>query len=96
MPQGAGQRFAISQVHVAEGRPKPAMRWVRQFYLLMIPLTIGLMLLHNGGDWMRKLLRLRAGRRRPTPGTPRIPRAVPTSACCPSSVFDMLFWSSRF
>jgi len=58
--QGAGRRFAISQVHVAEGgREAPAMRWVRQFYLLMIPLTIGLMLLHNGGDWVRKLLRLR-------------------------------------
>ncbi len=60
--QGAGQRFAISQVHVAEGRAEaPAMRWIRQFYLLVIPLTIGLMLLHNGGDWLRKLLRLRAG-----------------------------------
>ncbi|HXM39926.1 MAG TPA: cytochrome b/b6 domain-containing protein [Bryobacteraceae bacterium] len=60
--QGAGKRFAISQVHVAEGRKEaPAMRWVRQFYLLTIPLTIGLMLLHNGGDWLRKLLRLRRG-----------------------------------
>jgi len=57
--QGAGRRFAISQVHVAEGQKEaPAMRWVRQFYALMIPLTIGLMLLHNGGDWVRKLLRL--------------------------------------
>jgi cytochrome b subunit of formate dehydrogenase len=61
--QGAGKRFAISQVHVAEdGKEAPAMRWVRQFYLLMIPLTIGLMLLHNGGDWVRKLLRLRRAR----------------------------------
>jgi cytochrome b subunit of formate dehydrogenase len=60
--QGAGKRFAISQVHVAEGHKEaPAMRWVRQFYLLTIPLTIGLMLLHNGGDWLRKLLRLRSG-----------------------------------
>ena len=59
--QGAGRRFAISQVHVAEGgREAPAMGWVRQFYLLLIPLTIGLMLLHNGGDWLRKLLKLRA------------------------------------
>ncbi|HLY16459.1 MAG TPA: cytochrome b/b6 domain-containing protein [Bryobacteraceae bacterium] len=59
--QGAGKRFAISQVHVAQGRAEaPAMRWVRQFYLLLIPLTIGLMLLHNGGDWVRKLLRLRS------------------------------------
>ncbi len=58
--QGAGKRFAISQVHVAEGqREAPAMRAVRQFYLLMIPVTIGLMLLHNGGDWFRKLLRMR-------------------------------------
>jgi cytochrome b subunit of formate dehydrogenase len=58
---GAGKRFAISQVHVAEGRKEaPGIRLVRQFYLLVIPLTIGLMLLHNGGDWVRKLLRLRA------------------------------------
>ncbi len=58
---GAGKRFAISQVHVAKGRAEaPPMRWVRQFYLLLIPLTIGLMLLHNGGDWVRKLIRLRA------------------------------------
>jgi len=59
--QGAGKHFAISQVHVAEGgKEAPAMRWVRQFYLLMIPVTIGLMLLHNGGDWVRKLVRLRS------------------------------------
>ena len=57
---GAGSRFAISQVHVAEGRSEPAaLRLVRQFYLLVIPVTIGLMLLHNGGDWLRKLIRLR-------------------------------------
>jgi cytochrome b subunit of formate dehydrogenase len=58
--QGAGRRFAISQVHLAQGRTEaPAIGWVRRFYLLTIPLTIGLMLLHNGGDWVRKLLRLR-------------------------------------
>ena len=28
-------------------------------YRLIIPLTIGFMLLHNGGDWLRKLKRLR-------------------------------------
>jgi len=61
---GAGTRFAISQVHVAEGRGEPAMlRWVREFYLLLIPVTIGLMLLHQGGDWIRKLIRLRFQRR---------------------------------
>jgi cytochrome b subunit of formate dehydrogenase len=58
--EGAGTRFAISQVHVAEGSTEPeALKWVRQFYLLIIPVTIGLMLLHQGGDWFRKLIRLR-------------------------------------
>jgi cytochrome b subunit of formate dehydrogenase len=58
--EGAGKRFAISQVHIAEGQSEPAiLRWVRQFYLLLIPVTIGLMLLHNGGDWIRKLIGLR-------------------------------------
>jgi cytochrome b subunit of formate dehydrogenase len=62
--EGAGSRFAISQIHVAEGRSEPAaLRWVREFYLLIIPVTIGLMLLHQGGDWIRKLLRLRFQRR---------------------------------
>jgi len=58
--EGAGTRFAISQVHVAEGSTEPeALKWVRQFYLLIIPVTIGLMMLHQGGDWVRKLVRLR-------------------------------------
>jgi cytochrome b subunit of formate dehydrogenase len=57
---GAGTRFAISQVHVTEGRAEPPMlRWIRQFYLLLIPVTIGLMMLHQGGDFLRKLIRLR-------------------------------------
>jgi len=66
---GAGTRFAISQVHVTlegGGDEPAALRWVRQFYLLVIPVTIGLMLLHNGGDWLRKLMRLRFG-----PAAPR-------------------------
>jgi formate dehydrogenase gamma subunit len=32
---------------------------VRRFYLWIIPITIGLMLLHNAGDWARKLYQLR-------------------------------------
>jgi cytochrome b subunit of formate dehydrogenase len=57
---GAGQRFAISQVHVVEGKTEAAsLRWVRQFYLVLIPVTLGLMLIHNAGDWIRKLIRLR-------------------------------------
>lgn len=60
---GAGSRFAISQVHVTEGTSEPTpLRFVREFYLFLIPVTIGLMLLHNGGDWFRKLVRARFSR----------------------------------
>ena len=62
---GAGTRFAISQVHLTEGNAESAaLRWVRQFYWLVIPVTIGLMLLHNGGDWVRKLIDRRFSVRR--------------------------------
>jgi cytochrome b subunit of formate dehydrogenase len=65
---GAGTRFAISQVHLSEGGAEPApLRWVREFYLLVIPVTIGLMLLHNGGDWIRKLIGARFRTRRAAP-----------------------------
>ena len=57
---GAGTRFAISQIHVTEGRAEPSIvRWVREFYLLVIPVTLGLMLLHNAGDWIRKVIQSR-------------------------------------
>lgn len=76
---GAGTRFAISQVHVVEGRSEPgAVRWVRQFYLLLIPVTLGLMFLHNAGDWVRKVIRMRVqpyGHRRP--GAPGVAHAGP-------------------
>ncbi len=55
---GAGTRFAIGAVHQAEGQNEPAsVAWVRSFYLLTIPFTIVLMLLHNTGDLIRKLIR---------------------------------------
>jgi cytochrome b subunit of formate dehydrogenase len=57
---GAGRRFALGQVHLAPGQNEPAvLRWVRSIYLLIIPLTIGFMFLHNFGDWIRKLKRTR-------------------------------------
>lgn len=57
---GAGTRFAIGHIHWGEGAPPPAsVRWVRTVYLVLIPLTIGLMFLHNLGDWIRKLVALR-------------------------------------
>src|SRR4051794_21953927 len=74
---GAGTRFAISQVHVAEGRrsePAP-LRWTREFYLFLIPVTIGLMMLHQGGDFVRKLVRARFSHR-----AARTPRVVAPAA----------------
>jgi cytochrome b subunit of formate dehydrogenase len=59
----AGERFALTPVHVLPGAPgmgpPPAVRWIRVFYLIVIPLLIGLMFLHNIGDWIRKLADLR-------------------------------------
>jgi cytochrome b subunit of formate dehydrogenase len=47
-------------VHLSQnGDEPPVLRFVRQFYLLLIPVTLGLMALHQGGDWVRKLIRLR-------------------------------------
>ena len=57
---GAGTRFAISRVHLPAGNAEATpLRLVRQFYWFIIPLTIGLMLLHQGGDWIRKTIRIR-------------------------------------
>jgi len=72
---GAGTRFAITQVHVTEGGKEPEpVRWVREFYLVLIPVTIGLMLLHNLGDWWRKVMRVRFAAR------PRAPHPARTVA----------------
>jgi cytochrome b subunit of formate dehydrogenase len=57
---GAGRRFALGTIHELQGRAEPnSVRWARQFYLLVIPLTLGLMFLHHLGDWVHKLIRLR-------------------------------------
>lgn len=70
---GAGERFAIGTIHIAEGGQEPApVRYARLFYLSVIPVTIGLMLLHHGGDWVRKLLRYRL---KPVPGAVVAPLA---------------------
>ena len=49
-------RSARSTSPKAAPSPRPC-AGCREFYLLLIPVTIGLMLLHNGGDWLRKLIR---------------------------------------
>lgn len=56
---GAGTRFAVGRMHWS-GRTEPAaMRWVRVLYLTLIPFLLGLMALHNLGDWARKVLQTR-------------------------------------
>ena len=64
---GAGQRFALGPIHLVEGRGEPkVILLVRQAYLVLIPVLIGLMLLHHGGDWLRKLFALRIRPAHPT------------------------------
>lgn len=61
--RNAGKRFALTPIHVLPGMAEPAVvGWVRIFYLGLIPLLIGLMFLHNAGDWIRKLRDLRLRR----------------------------------
>ncbi|MBI3665802.1 MAG: cytochrome b/b6 domain-containing protein [Acidobacteria bacterium] len=57
---GAGKRFVLGPVHQWDGRAEvAAVRWARWIYLVLIPVLVGLMLLHNAGDWVRKLLERR-------------------------------------
>ncbi|HSM85631.1 MAG TPA: cytochrome b/b6 domain-containing protein [Candidatus Limnocylindrales bacterium] len=73
----AGQRFAVGTVHTLQGkRESAAEKWVRRFYLLIIPLTIGFMFLHNFGDWLHKLVRLRFSS--PAPQAPTGEKAIRT------------------
>lgn len=69
---GAGTQFAVGPVHVGAGTATehPITRGVRWGYLVLIPLTIGLMLLHNGLDLGAKMIRRRATTR----GGPELPR----------------------
>lgn len=69
---GAGSRFALGPIHQVAGRGEaPAVYWARVFYQILIPLTVGFMLLHNLGDWARKVARrirgLSVGARAATP-----------------------------
>ncbi|HBY63379.1 MAG TPA: hypothetical protein DEH78_26445 [Solibacterales bacterium] len=70
---GAGTKYQIGKVHVVEGKNEPPpVQWARLFYVFVIPGTIGFMLLHHGGDWIRKLF---AYRLRPSTGVAVIPPA---------------------
>ena len=54
-------RFTIGPVHVrtAAGPNHPVVRWIRWTYLVLIPATLGFMLLHNLLDLLSKLVRRR-------------------------------------
>jgi formate dehydrogenase gamma subunit len=55
---GAGENFAKGAVHVAlTAREEPILFYARNFYLLLILVTISGMSLHNGLDFFRKLRR---------------------------------------
>jgi cytochrome b subunit of formate dehydrogenase len=56
---GAGSRFALGPVHVKSGTETEhaVVRFIRVSYWIIIPLTIGFMLLHNGLDFFAKLIR---------------------------------------
>jgi cytochrome b subunit of formate dehydrogenase len=57
-------------LHIAQvGNEPPGVRWVRAVYLALIPLVIGLMWLHNFGDWIRKVVQRRVRAERPSPDT---------------------------
>jgi formate dehydrogenase gamma subunit len=59
--KGVSAKFAIGPVHVqtSTGPAHPVVRWIRWIYWVLIPLTLGFMVLHNFLDWLRKLLRPR-------------------------------------
>jgi len=59
--QGIGEKLAIGPVHVriSTGEVHPVVQWIRGFYLVIIPLTLGFMVLHNLLDWLAKLRRHR-------------------------------------
>jgi formate dehydrogenase gamma subunit len=69
----AGRRFAIGPVHgMSSGTPGGKMLvFVKLFYLVVIPVTLGLMMLHNLVDWRRKA-RASLAHYRKTGGQPRL------------------------
>lgn len=66
---GASQNFASGKIHldvpVSRDIGSLGTYWVRSFYLVLITLTLGGMVLHNGILWRRKALLHRAAHPRP-------------------------------
>lgn len=59
--QGIGEKLAIGPVHVqtSTGAAHPVVQWIRRIYWVLIPLTLGFMVLHNLLDLLAKMLRRR-------------------------------------
>jgi cytochrome b561-like protein len=60
--QGADQaRYSVGPIHVETGTGPnhPAVKWIRWTYWVLIPATLGFMLLHNLLDLLSKLIRRR-------------------------------------
>ena len=57
--KGAGEHFALGPVHVqtGSGPTHPVVKAVRWFYWLVIPLTLGFIVIHNLVDFLSKLMR---------------------------------------
>lgn len=53
---GAAAQLTKGYIHGPPSERHWIISWVRKFYLILIPLVIGFMLLHNGLDFLRKLL----------------------------------------
>jgi cytochrome b subunit of formate dehydrogenase len=57
---GAGTRFPITRIHEVDPGSQPEIiQYARIFYIWLIPGTIGFMLLHHLGDFLRKMFSLR-------------------------------------
>ena len=57
---GAGTRFAIGSIHEAQSENGPLpVRYAQLFYAMLIPGTIGFMLLHHGADFVKKMRYMR-------------------------------------
>jgi len=56
---GAGNHFVIGPVHLSTstGAAHPVVKWIRWTYLVLIPLTLGFMIVHNLLDFFAKLIR---------------------------------------
>lgn len=59
---GVNEKFAIGPVHVqtASGPAHPVVGWIRRIYWVLIPLTLGFMVLHNLLDLLAKARRRRS------------------------------------